>query len=487
MACQNGNVTAILGTDVPTTIGGLPFRAFPSSYLLANKLSIRLDVDHPLGKDYRSFLQELGLDHNTVRCLGERYKHPTSEALNGCFSEKTLREIVDVLQDLGREDCIGVIGEAIIDQIKRKVEGCKTNSRQEYLRKTEILEMLSWDCTKLVRPQIPRPVCAIGTQSSRSGIQEICHHIRMIWNGLVYVMKTHIIRTRTDPGVKSSLLALTTSLARFILFFLFCNDLILSINAAVPFWSSVHEFSVIEHLAVSMLVLGDWVLEPKICALRDIILEMEIRKQIVEKMGKEMKKVGKKSKHSQTPPDTGIRKMEFVKKTCSEELNELTDKKTKQMQSNRSTYFFIFPIQLVIFSMGVMWQYYDTSVCTSYISHLYKCCLVILFSDFSIRNVLIVMHYINFNAVDRFDLRNDYIEKRCNELIDYLYELYNEKQPHRKTPRKSMSMQEGKKTGKRKKLFHSASCDSVTNVKHRYVDKGIQVDASSAPLSLCVQ
>ncbi|XP_070549646.1 uncharacterized protein [Ptychodera flava] len=277
------------------TIGALQFSVFPSSYGLADQLSLLLDVKHPLGRDYRRFLEELGLKPVDINFLAERYHRPTHEALVTTLNLTSLKEIVDVLESIERNDCIRVTRKAILDQIKRKQKENpldKVITRKEF--NADIQTILSWDSTKLLRPQVPRRVSAIGRQSEISSLRIICLHLHFIREEFRQFLIVHIIRKPTDLGIKSMLLALTTTLARLILLFLFANDLILSINVVLPLWSSVHELSIIEHLTVLMLVLSDLVLAPMICALRDIVTEKHVRQVILEKMEKEKNKQNKK-------------------------------------------------------------------------------------------------------------------------------------------------------------------------------------------------
>ncbi|XP_070550907.1 uncharacterized protein [Ptychodera flava] len=191
----------------------------------------------------------------------------------------------------------------------------------------DIQTILSWDSTKLLRPQVPRPVFAIGRQSEIASWRIICQHLKVIQEELQQFLVLHIVRKPTDPGIKSTLLALTTTLARLILLFLFANDLILSINVVFPLWSSVHELSIIEHLTVLMLVLSDLVLEPMICALRDIVTEKHVRQVILEKMEKEKKKLKRKAnKQKQNGQETSVRMRQFIENRCQEELEELQRK-----------------------------------------------------------------------------------------------------------------------------------------------------------------
>ncbi|XP_077996619.1 uncharacterized protein LOC144449940 [Glandiceps talaboti] len=442
------------------TIGCLAFDEFPCSFRVAHRLSTLLDVPNIVGNDYRCFLEELGLLHNTVRFLGEKCERPTFKALEGQLSKTTFNDIVNALLKLERFDCVCIVRDALLEQIRHKPgkNGDRNAITDNKLIEADIKKMLSWNCCKLIMPQEPqgpRSVHEIGVHPTRNVPQEVCHHIRMIRSEIVRVVNRHVIRTRSDPGVKSSLLSLTTTLVRVVLLFLIFNDVILLINAVLPIWSSLHDFSIIEHLAVFLLVVGDWVLEPKISALKDVMLEMKMRKKILVKVEKELNKERKKMekwkrKQSSGSLDVIIKRKDFV----TEELEELSRKENTLMKSIRSTYLFIFPLQWAIFIIGSLLYYYDNGgSCTSYGNILFKCCLAVLCSDLIVRNAIILIHYVTLNAVGRFDFRNEDVTEKFNEYELHLHELYKEKLTEQVVPDvKVINGNEGrKKRGRRKR------------------------------------
>ncbi|XP_038076517.1 uncharacterized protein LOC119744586 [Patiria miniata] len=101
----------------PPTLGETAYRTLPNFYRTTIQLSTLLDVEQPLGHDYRAVLEELGFQPEEVRFWGCKCKRPTLEAL--VEWDGTVQELADALRVCERYDALSVLVQSLVQIVQQ--------------------------------------------------------------------------------------------------------------------------------------------------------------------------------------------------------------------------------------------------------------------------------------------------------------------------------------------------------------------------------
>nr|XP_002741616.2 PREDICTED: uncharacterized protein LOC100373295 [Saccoglossus kowalevskii] len=487
----------------------MPIRLFPSIYLLIYRLSTLLDVKRDDGRDFRRFFEGFGQTYDDIRFASTRDR-PTCSAMETFLGDKTFREVVNLLRDLQRNDCVEVIHEAIFSQLKRKAaasspdqagtnfyfnaEDDEINKRKARRRKTKksleshekdtkgeknaprkvkstsgkggIDNILGYSSSMLQRPAVPKSVETLGSRRQSSSVPCIIYqHLKMVVADITSFIRQHIFQDRIDTGMKSSILHVITAANRIVALFLLANDFIIILNSTLTLWSSLHAFSVLEHLSVGMSVIGDWVMMPMVRKLWEIVVELRKREMLGERQKE--KKAEIKAKHY-TP--YVMRRINYIEEQCRKDIQKLSAKEKTEMEYIRKTFLFILPFEITLICIGIYQLYSSThSLLDSPLSVL-NLCIALLILDIAVRSTLISLHYIIVDSTNRFKIDDDYLIPRVEALEQYMKVAFLERQQLKKTTVSPFS-------GKSRSITRAFSVNQMGGI-----NKACQADEFNAPI-----